>query len=58
MVLADCLTSESGIDDRPGFFGVEVLADFGGTDNVNEERGHELSLSLRSELRLDRLRDS
>ena len=37
------------IDDRAGFFGIEILLQARRIDDVDEERGDELPLTLRNE---------
>src|SRR6476620_3757657 len=46
---------KSRVDDRAGFFGIEILLQAGRIDDVDEKRGDELPLTLRNEAQVDRL---
>jgi predicted HD phosphohydrolase len=50
VVVTHCLDHEMqcGIDDRAGFFGIEVLHQLGRTLDIREQRRHRLALTLES----------
>ena len=46
---------ERRVDDGARFFGIEILLQAGGVDDVDEERGDELALTFRHEALIDRV---
>ena len=46
---------ERGVDDGSRFFGIEILPEACRVDDVDEERGDELALTLRHDAMIDRV---